>query len=82
VNKKSTGSAWKAEHRYGDVYECSNGTLSLSHSVKGLEVAIASLEVDGSDSALKQLSVVNAKLDAIKRARTPAAAVEAPTSEE
>ena len=84
MNKKSAieGHTWTAAHRYKDVFECDNGTLTLSHSVKGLEAAVASLELSGDESALKQLSVVNAKLDAIKRAGKPAPPVETETGEE
>ena len=45
------GPKWTAEHRYGDVFECSNGKISLSHSKLGLEAAKANLEANGSDSA-------------------------------
>lgn len=66
------GPKWTAEHRYGDVYECSNGKVSLSHSKRGLETAKSNLELNGSDSAMAQLKQVEAKLKAIDMAALPA----------
>ena len=71
---EGTGPKWTATHRYDDVYECSNGDRTLSHSIRGLEKAREGLEADGSDSAMKQLQHVNGKLEAIKRAGPPAEA--------
>ena len=72
AKSRSTGSAsqWTATYRYSDVYECTNGTTSLSHSIRGLEAARKALETGGDDFAMKQLQVVNAKLEAISRAAT------------
>jgi len=80
--KTSARAGWMAKHRYGDVYECSNGEISLSHSIKGLEAARETLETNGGDFALKQLEVVNAKLEAIKRVTGARPPVETPSSEE
>jgi hypothetical protein len=65
TRQKPPASKWTAKHRYGDVYECSDGRVSLSHSIKGLQKAQANLESDGADFALKQLRVVKDKLEAI-----------------
>lgn len=62
---KKSSNQWTAVHRYGDVYECEKGDVSLSHSIKGLKRAAAALEDDGGDFALKQLQVVTDKLEAI-----------------
>jgi hypothetical protein len=82
MGKTASSSSWKASYRYDDVYECTNGQITLSHSVKGLEAALAKLEADGSDFALKQIEVIKAKLDAIKQAGKPAPAVEKKASAE
>ena len=80
AQSKAKDSSWTATHRYGDVYECSNGgTVALSHSERGLRVAKASLEEDGSDGALIQLKVIEAKLAAISAAGTPP--IEAPAKD-
>ena len=77
AQSKAKDSSWTATHRYGDVYECSNGgTVALSHSERGLRVAQASLEEDGSDGALLQLKVIEGKLSAIAAAGPPP--IEAP----
>jgi predicted negative regulator of RcsB-dependent stress response len=75
------GPKWTAEHRYGDVFECSNGKISLSHSKRGLEAAKANLEANGSDSAMAQLKQVDAKLKAINEDQA-GAPVEAAAGEE
>ncbi len=73
AQSKAKDSSWTATHRYGDVYECS---VALSHSERGLRVAKASLEEDGSDGALIQLKVIEGKLSAIAAAGPPP--IEAP----
>ena len=66
ANSKKSSGKWEATHRYGDVFECKKGDVQLSHSTKGLKKAAEDLEADGGDFAVKQLEIVNAKLEAIE----------------
>ena len=58
---------WTAEHRYGDVYKCSSGDRSLSHSVRGLTAAHENLADKDTSFAQNQLAIVEAKLEAINK---------------
>lgn len=58
---------WTAEHRYGDVYKCTSGDRSLSHSVRGLNAARENLADKDTPFAQNQLAVVEAKLEAINK---------------
>ena len=68
TTKEAPHLKWEAEHRYGDVYECTNGARTLSHSVKGLNKAREALAEKDTPFAKNQLAVVEAKLAAIDKA--------------